>query len=243
MNGSIEQSSGKQQATQLTLKIWHPKCWTLETTAATDAGMVAHSVYEYDNVVNTRLTAYGDRHEQIEALIAEINNSESTKRVERIEKYFPQPHTEAAGNTTEELLVKYNSDNSIYNAFLSRGFIPGQGIRIYDGYEYWTVAVTAQRSVIREQLNEIRHEMDAKINIQGISSSEKRITNSERKNRLSERQREIFELAQQMGYYTWPREISVTELAENLDITKPTVLEHLRKAETKLLAPVQDRYH
>ena len=240
MEASMEQDSERCQATQLTLKIWHPKCWTLETTAATDAGIVAHSVYEYNNVVNTRVTAYGDRHEQIEDLIFEMEENDSIRRIKQIENHFHHPPMKKIGNTTRELLIKYESNNSIYDSFLTRGFIPGQGIRIYDGYEYWTVTVTAHRPVIRDRLDEIHHEMDAEISIQRIGSAEKKIAGIERENRLSERQREIFELAQQMGYYTWPRKVSVTEIAEGLDITKPTVLEHLRKAETKLLAPVQD---
>lgn len=240
MVAAMDQSSEKCQATQLTLKIWHPKCWTLETTAATDAGIVAHSVYEYDNVVNTRVTAYGDRRDQIEDLIFEMERKDSIKRIKQIENHLHHPSLKRIGNTTRELLIEYESNNSIYDSFLTRGFIPGQGIRIHDGYEYWTVTVTAHRPVIRDRLDEIRHEMDAEISIQRIGSSEKRIAGIERANRLSERQREIFELAQQMGYYTWPRKVSVTDIAEDLSVTKPTVLEHLRKAEMKLLAPVQD---
>jgi len=51
---------------------------------------------------------------------------------------------------------------------------------------------------------------------------------------LSERQREVFKLARRRGYYEWPREVSATELAEELDVSKATALEHLRKAEAKI---------
>lgn len=48
------------RATHLTLKIGHQYRWTLRTTASVDAGLLAHSVHEYDRLVNARVTAYAD---------------------------------------------------------------------------------------------------------------------------------------------------------------------------------------
>jgi predicted DNA binding protein len=45
----------------------------------------------------------------------------------------------------------------------------------------------------------------------------------------------VFELARQEGYYDWPRGTSVEALADQLDLSKSTLLEHLRKAEAKIL--------
>lgn len=242
MGEAADQEEGDhQRTTQLVLRIWHPDCWTLETTEAVDAGLIAHSVHEYDNLVNARVTAYADRHDQIDALVAAVAESDLTRRVERVHNYFnPNLRTEAAGNVTEELLVKYDPENSIHDAFLSRGFIPDEEIRIRDGYEYWTVIVTVSRATVRTRLEEIRTEMDAEISIQGMKSPEAESTVTQAGDRLSERQREIFNVARRRGYYTWPRETSATELAAGLNVTKPTVLEHLRKAEAKLLDPDSD---
>lgn len=52
---------------------------------------------------------------------------------------------------------------------------------------------------------------------------------------LSSRQAEVIELALISGYFDWPRKIEAQDLASELDITHPTLLEHLRKAEKKLL--------
>ncbi|WP_224447064.1 helix-turn-helix domain-containing protein [Haloprofundus salilacus] len=64
---------------------------------------------------------------------------------------------------------------------------------------------------------------------------------------LSRRQAEVVSLALEEGYFDWPRRADATTLAARLDITHVTFLEHLRKAEQKLLtdaltsasAPVQ----
>ena len=53
--------------------------------------------------------------------------------------------------------------------------------------------------------------------------------------RLSPRQREVFQLARQRGYYTRPKRATARDLAAELDVTTSTVHEHLHKAEQKLL--------
>lgn len=58
--------------------------------------------------------------------------------------------------------------------------------------------------------------------------------------RLTDRQHEVVEYALESGYFEWPREITSEELAAELDISRATLLEHLRKAESKLLTDALD---
>jgi hypothetical protein len=225
-----------RNASQLTLQIWHPDCWTLQSTEAVDAGLVAHGVYQTDEVVNARLTAYADARDDIDELVDVIDQSPLTSDVKEINEYFnPSVRTSAAGNATQELLVTYESSHSIYDAFISRGFVPDSEIRIHDGNEYWTVIISEDRQRIQERLDEIREEMQADIAIEGMKSPNTQTCDTSPKSALSERQREVFELAQRRGYYSWPRQTSASNLADELDVSKTTLLEHLRKAESKLL--------
>ncbi|WP_101297285.1 helix-turn-helix domain-containing protein [Halegenticoccus soli] len=57
---------------------------------------------------------------------------------------------------------------------------------------------------------------------------------------LTARQREVIEHAFSRGYFRWPREATSEELAADLDISRATFLEHLRKAEAKLLSQLLD---
>ena len=59
---------------------------------------------------------------------------------------------------------------------------------------------------------------------------------------LTERQKEVMIVAMRNGYYEVPREITTQELAEKLDISKATVLEHLRKAENRIISQVAAGY-
>ncbi|MFB6108641.1 MAG: helix-turn-helix domain-containing protein [Haloplanus sp.] len=58
---------------------------------------------------------------------------------------------------------------------------------------------------------------------------------------LTPRQREVIQYAFDAGYFEWPRETTSEELADELGISRATCLEHLRKAEEKLLATMLDR--
>ncbi|WP_336134005.1 helix-turn-helix domain-containing protein [Natronomonas amylolytica] len=53
---------------------------------------------------------------------------------------------------------------------------------------------------------------------------------------LTDRQREVFETAVEMGYYDIPRQVNQGDLAERLGCAPSTVDEHLRKAESKMLS-------
>lgn len=55
---------------------------------------------------------------------------------------------------------------------------------------------------------------------------------------LTDRQREILGAAKESGYYQYPRNISATELAGRLGMSKATTLEHLRKAEARLMGAI-----
>jgi len=53
--------------------------------------------------------------------------------------------------------------------------------------------------------------------------------------KLTDRQFEVIECALREGYFEWPRDASSDEMANMLDISRATFLEHLRKAQSKLL--------
>lgn len=52
---------------------------------------------------------------------------------------------------------------------------------------------------------------------------------------LSDRQHETLETAIEMGYFEWPRRADIETVADTLGVTHSTALEHLRKAQQKLL--------
>ncbi|WP_226011115.1 bacterio-opsin activator domain-containing protein [Halomicrobium salinisoli] len=53
---------------------------------------------------------------------------------------------------------------------------------------------------------------------------------------LTDRQRQALEAAHHAGYFEWPRESTAEDVADLLDIARPTLQAHLRKAEQELVA-------
>jgi predicted DNA binding protein len=218
---------------RVTLDIWHPDCWTLEVTEETGGGLLGHGVHTIQGRATGRFTAYGESHAVVDDLVAAIDDSRLTDSVWETDDHGGAPDL-AEGNATRGIVVEYDIENSINDALVSRGFIPDEPVRMSDGREYWTVLVNETRGTVHERLEEVREEMDADIRVELITapaSGTGIFTTTD----LSERQREVYDLARAHGYYSWPRETSAGDLASELDVSKATLLEHLRKAESKLL--------
>jgi predicted DNA binding protein len=241
---SSQNSVRSPEVMKLRLDLWHPNCWTIHVTEATDAGLLGHGVYtSMDSVAKGRFTVYGDSTAEIDALVQQTRDSDLTRSVMRIKESWDMRETEVAapGNTTQEMFVEFDPENSIDKAFVSRGFVYDGPTRIKDGHEKWSLVIHNDRREVQQLLDEIREEMDADIDVLSISTRDhpKQDSGAQSMSRLSERQREVFLFAREHGYYEWPRNVTARELAEEFDITKTTFLEHLRKAESKLLTAVE----
>ena len=218
---------------RVTLSIWHPDCWTLSVTENREGGLLGHGVYTIDGAATGRFTVYGETAGAVESLIAAIRDSPLTDSVWETDR--PHATGEAVpGSASRAVVVRYDIENSINDALVSRGFIPDEPVRMHGGREYWTVIVETDRETLGDRLDAVREEKAADVRIEDIAVA-RGGPGVLPTDDLSERQREVFDLARRRNYYAWPRGVSAAELAAELDVSKATLLEHLRKAEAKLL--------
>ncbi|WP_137291338.1 helix-turn-helix domain-containing protein [Natronorubrum halophilum] len=224
--------------TRLTLEIWHPDCWGLQGTEAVDAGLLVHTAHRtVEETVKGHFTAYAETADQLDEFVAFADESPLTHSTVELGQ-ASTGSTPDPGNVTRELFVEYEPEHSISDTLVSHGFIHEASVRVEGGLEHWPVFIADDRTEVRDRLEAIRTETDASISISKISSPAGDPSGTpDRLDRLTPRQREAFELACERDYYAWPREVSTRELADELGVSKTTLLEHLRKAEAKLLNP------
>jgi predicted DNA binding protein len=237
MGSAPDRAEPTTDGSRLKLAIWHPDCWTLQVTADNPGGLLGHGVHEVDGKAIGRFTAYADSEDQLQTLIDAIHDSELTHDIwEDNQHVASESSLLRETNASRGLLVRYDHQDSINDALISRGFIPDASVRIEDQTEYWTVVIYEDRETIHDRLEEVRHARSATVDVELLTSLEKGMGGGLfRDDELSTRQREVLELAQEMNYYSWPREVTAGDLAAELDISDSTALEHLRKAEAKLL--------
>ena len=107
----------------------------------------------------------------------------------------------------------------------------------YDGHEYWEVA-----SWKREELEDFIKSLKSHMNVCEILKMENSpLTDVYFPNvmpKLSTHQKTALELAYRNGYYSYPRKVTLEQLAKIAKIGVSTFQEHLRKAELKLLPTI-----
>lgn len=224
---------------RLTMNIWHPDCWTLQVTDRSSAGLLGHGAYAVDDVLLGHFTVYADAEETVSRLLDLVEASPLTRRVQSFERRTsPDSQLPAPGLATSGLLVTYDPGNSVQDALVSRGFVPDQPVRIHGGREYWSVLTGGSTDDVDDRIAAIEAETGGEVNVCRIAPVETGTgTGVLRDDALSTRQREVYEFARERGYYDWPRNVSANDLADAFGVSKATFLEHLRKAESKLLDP------
>jgi hypothetical protein len=228
--------------TRLTLELWHPNCWAIEATSQAEGGVLAHAIYTSPTTgesVNGLFTAYGDSEAAVEGLLQAIHDSPYAGAVQELQERFGR-HTQGTppGSVVREFFLEYDPREMVCPVLLEHGFVHSAPVRIEEGREFWEVCFVGSRRDIEPSLDRVREDADAEVSVSRITSS--KTGDSEREHRmrtLTTTQRDVFELARTRGYYRWPRGVSTRELAAELGISKTTMLEHLRKAEAKLLDP------
>jgi len=233
-------SGSDPTVTYLEVTLTHPGCWTTELMAETDVGIVGHGGTVTGQTAHERCTIYGQSQTQVDLGLEIALESTRLDAAWPLEEATHRSPISGAsiGQYARDVLIEYTPDHGIGPTFSTHGFVLQGTSRMEDGLERWPLLTTVDRSEIDGKLDAIRVERDVSVSLERIRSVERPNQPSsfdERRRSLTSRQREAFELARERGYYEWPRETSVTELAAELEVSKPTVLEHLRTAESRLL--------
>ena len=218
--------------------------WAIDATKDVPGGILAHAIYnrptttDQQGAVNGLFTAFGDTTDEVETLLDHINSSPHSGKLMELQKRFGAGHN-APGNVVREFFLEYNPGDMVCPVLLRHGFVHSAPVRIGNGREVWEVCFAGERSDIEPALDGVREDAGADVEVKRITATGdvRQPVRQRRHDALTPTQREVFDLARSEGYYEWPRGTSTRELADIRGVSKTTLLEHLRKAESKLLDP------
>ena len=111
---------------------------------------------------------------------------------------------------------------------LDMGILPQTPFEVVDGWVEWTIK--ASKGDIWELIEQIKK--------QGLPHRLKS-KRSSKKHLLTQRQREVFEVALREGYWDVPRRINLTELASILGVAKSTLSSQLQRIESSVFHAFQ----
>ncbi|SEK90031.1 helix-turn-helix domain-containing protein [Haloferax larsenii] len=231
-------SNGERELLNLTLEVWHPDCWGIISTDKAGSGLIGHGAAVDDTSAYERCTIYGDSREHVTQAIEVAHDVSFINHIESIGSAASEDALASPiGHAAQDVFIEYDVDEGIGSAFLTRGVLVDSSYRIEDGVETWNLLAHTSRSSLGRLLDEIREERDAEISVTKIAPASEpvRPPSVGEPTLLTPRQREAVSTAKRYGYYNWPREVSAQELADELGVSKATFLEHLRKAEAKLI--------
>lgn len=152
----------------------------------------------------------------------------------KIKNYFKNnkliKKTEILEENDKKLLIQIFTDTSkiksiVHTVLMNKCFV-SKKVPLVDSWEIWTIAAP-RKTAIKNTIEEVKKVGSFKLlyikksTLDGFN--------------LSANQEKILNLAISSGYYAWPRKISLQNLAKRLNLSKATLAEHLRKAESKVM--------
>lgn len=159
--------------------------------------------------------------------LAEINAPEIARVLESVESAAAIDTLELLQSNENQVLVQFETSEPLLLFPVRDSGIPLElPFEIQDGEAVWELTASQSRlSQLGEQLEAVGIDFTVEYVKQHIEPDQL----------LTERQRRLVQAAIEHGYYDTPRECSLTELAEILDIAKSTCSETLHRAEEKIL--------
>ncbi|QFU84749.1 helix-turn-helix domain-containing protein [Natronorubrum aibiense] len=159
--------------------------------------------------------------------LAEITHSDVGTVLQTMNGYDEVTNIDLLQQTSDNVLVQFETSSPLLLFPVREAGTPLElPFTVTDGTVDWEITATRERlSLLADQLREF-----------GITFDVKSITHQvEMTQLLSVKQTELMERAIERGYYDTPRRVTLTELAEDVDIAKSTCSETLHRAEEKII--------
>ncbi|MBI5036089.1 helix-turn-helix domain-containing protein [Candidatus Micrarchaeota archaeon] len=203
------------------LKVWHANSYVVEKSKKLEGGYLNYYLNSFEKDGKTYLSRVAMFFGKDADKFIDVIRSDPRLTVDEIDGrqvFFTMPVT-----------------NVFHTLIMKRGVFFVKPVIAEKGVEHWTVG--AHRKEDLKKLYERINSLKPKAWAEWVSLKKERLDlfTPNAVERLSEKQKWAFEQAVKNGYYTYPRKISLQDLAKQLKVPNTTMRIHLRKAEAKLL--------
>jgi predicted DNA binding protein len=164
--------------------------------------------------------------------LAEITAAAVEEIVIEMDAYDEVTSTDFLQRTDETALVQFETSNPVLLLPVRNAGTPLElPFSVVDGKVNWEVTAPRDRlSTLGDQLRQFGIEFEVRAVRQEMETEQL----------LTPKQMELIQTAVDEGYYDTPRECTLTELAEAVDIAKSTCSETLHRAEEKVVKEFVD---
>jgi predicted DNA binding protein len=130
-----------------------------------------------------------------------------------------------------QMIALIEGEDAVTHYYIQSLFLI-QPVILKKGFEYWEIGSWNRNSLVTFY-NQIRKIAD--VEMLKLKQEMPSVFIQHAVPRLTDKQKNAIELAHELGYYEYPRKVSVEDLAKKANIPRTTFQEHLRKAESKLM--------
>ncbi len=165
--------------------------------------------------------------EQAGVALAEITTSDPGLVLQAMDDYEEVESVDLLKGTDDDVLVQFETTMPLLLLPARDSGVPLEmPFEVQDGTAVWEVTAPSERL----------SELGSQLETFGISFTVEYVQQQlSEQQLLTDRQRRIVLTAIDAGYYDTPRDCSLTELADRLDIAKSTASETLHRAEGKII--------
>jgi len=166
-----------------------------------------------------------DKPSEVDEYLTYIKRHNDTKRLTVLEK---------SGSQALILLNAYMPTSS-YEKVLQSGTVPSAPVVAKEGYETYNIVAPDPKSI-----KKLAHELDAigDVKIMRVGDYRSEVTGPS----LTDKQKDALAVALMNGYYSWPRNVGLEQLAAAAKISRRSMQERLRRAEAKLFPGLVKSY-
>ena len=137
----------------------------------------------------------------------------------------------------KEVITLIAEEEYFYELLFAAELYHPSPVVIKQGYEQWHIA-SFNRNLLEIIIKEIEKWKDKfpEFTLHSLAKTKMdEIYFPKIRPQLPEKQKQAFQLALKRGYYIWPRNVDLRDLAKEMGISISTFQEHIRKAEAKLM--------